>query len=404
MSSDRSAVVMAGVSGFHQEDEAARRAREQELQRLRQERQALEKERLALEKERRAWEGMRLAWEKEHQARERESRKERTDAQALDEEAARRTSAARGRVVILQRLLKESLERDPRIAPASLKRQAKIPPLELGDLEEPHPVPSRDAYVPSPPGPFGRMFEWQQHRYEAEVEEGEAVYRRAVAEHERQEANRLRRIAEAKRTHEQEAARITREVAEENARIEQMIVGLRNGDHDALGGYLTMVLQKSSYPQGFPTRVSAVQLPESALLVVEKRLPTIEVIPPDKAFRHVRSRKAVESTPRPMSEIRDLYQSVIAQIVLRTLREVFTADTAGRVTTVVFNGLVRAVDPATGRRAEVCLIALRATREQFADLVLDEPEFDPLECVRRHFSAKLSPRPEALVAVEPIPV
>jgi hypothetical protein len=50
-------------------------------------------------------------------------------------------------------------------------------------------------------------------------------------------------------------------------------------------------------------------------------LPSLDVIPTDKSFRHVKSRKAVEVTARPIGEIRQLYQRVIAQIALRTLRE-----------------------------------------------------------------------------------
>jgi hypothetical protein len=49
-------------------------------------------------------------------------------------------------------------------------------------------------------------------------------------------------------------------------------------------------------------------------------------------------RKAVEPTPRPPLETRRLSRSAIAQIALRTLREVFAATPEEMISTVVFNG------------------------------------------------------------------
>ena len=91
----------------------------------------------------------------------------------------------------------------------------------------------------------------------------------------------------------------------------------------------------------------------------------VEVVPEQKAFRHVKNRKVVEPTARPVPEIRQIYQRVIAQIALRTLREVFDSVPNEMISTVVFNGRVHAIDPLTGQRIQPHLITLRATREQF---------------------------------------
>ena len=72
------------------------------------------------------------------------------------------------------------------------------------------------------------------------------------------------------------------------------------------------------------------------------------------------------------------------------------------ISTVVFNGRVHAIDPVTGQKIQPHLITLRATREQFKTLVLDEPKFKPVECVRRHFFADISPHPDELIPVEPV--
>ena len=162
------------------------------------------------------------------------------------------------------------------------------------------------------------------------------------------------------------------------------------------------MLDQSPYPTNFPAERSAGYVPESSLLAVEWYLPPVDVVPEQKAFRHVKTRKVVEPTARPQPEIRLIYQSVIAQIALRTLREVFDSVPDEMISTVVFNGRVHAIDPVTGQKIQPHLITLRATREKFSTLVLDEPKLKPVECVRRHFFADISPHPDELIPVEPV--
>jgi restriction system protein len=181
-----------------------------------------------------------------------------------------------------------------------------------------------------------------------------------------------------------------------------MATGLRGNERYAVSEYVQTVLDLSPYPAGFPTERSAGYVPESSLLAVEWYLPPVEVIPEQKAFRHIKTRKIVEPTARPVPEIRQIYRSVIAQIALRTLREIFDAVPEETISTVVFNGRVHAIDPLTGQKIRPHLITLRATREQFSQLVLDEPKFKPVDCVRRYFFADISPHPDELIPVEPV--
>ena len=143
-------------------------------------------------------------------------------------------------------------------------------------------------------------------------------------------------------------------------------------------------------------------MPESSLLAVEWFLPTFDIIPGHKAFRHIKTRKVVEPTARPAADIQRLYNAVIAQVAVRTVREVFMVTPDEMVSTVVFNGHVNTVDPATGRRIRPPLISMRATREKFDELVLTEPRFDPVASIKRHFFATISQHPEEFKPVEPV--
>jgi restriction system protein len=312
-----------------------------------------------------------------------------------------RTEAISQRIVELDGLLRSSLTRDPDVRLASLLRDAMVPPLDLGELGIPARAPLWADFVPEAPRGLRRMLGGQQ-RYEADVEAAQQAFRRAEADYEIREADRSSQVADARRAHSREVAEAEREAAAHNAHIAKIATGLRDRDRFAVSEYVQLVLDRSPYPADFPAERSAGYVPESSLLAVEWYLPTVEVIPIQKAFRHIKTRKVVEPTARPVPEIRKAYQSVIAQIALRTLREVFDATSDELISTVVFNGRVHAVDPLTGQKIRPHLITLRATREQFTRLVLDEPRFNPVECVRRYFFADISPHPDELVPVEPV--
>lgn len=349
--------------------------------------------------EQRAAEQAQRRKEQERKAQERE--RAQAEVVARDEEATARTRAIDERVVELETLLRASLSRDPHIDLASRRRRAEVPPLDLGIHAIPIPAPDWADYAPQPPRGLSRMLGGQQ-RYEMALMQAEQAFRRAQEDHSRHETERQRNVVEMRRAHQEWVAQAEREAAAHNAEIDKMAAGLRNGDRHAVSEYMELVLRKSPYPAGFPVERHAGYVPESSLLAVEWYLPPVDVIPEYKGFRHIKTRKAIEPVARPVPEIRQIYQRVIAQIALRTLREVFDADRNELVSTVVFNGRVHAVDPVTGQRIKPHLITLRATREQFAPLVLSEPKFKPVECVRRHFFADVSLHPDELAPVEPV--
>ncbi|MEV2273411.1 restriction endonuclease [Nonomuraea africana] len=346
------------------------------------------------------------AAEQARQKRERERKAQQqqqlqSEAAARDAEAADRTRRLEARIEELETLLRSSLRRDPRIHLASLRRSPDVPPLDLGRLAVPEPAPLWEAFAPAPPGWLQRKLGATQ-RYETELQQAEAAFARAQSEHQQRETQRQRQVVEARRSHQQKVAEVERTTFEYNSRVDAMEAGLRSGDRHAVSEYMDLVLQASPYPDGFPTERRTGYVPESSLLAVEWYLPLPEIIPEHKLYKHIKSRKVVEPTLRPVPEARQIYQRVISQIALRTLREVFDADRGQLITTIVFNGLVRTVDPVTGQQIEPYLITMRATREQFAALVLNEPKFKPVECVRRHFYADVSAHPDELVPVEPV--
>lgn len=364
-----------GSSGSYREWEraqrAAERAREQAAKKAEADRKAQEREQAAAE------------------------------SVARDEEATVKTGALEQRVAELENLLRSSLRRDPRIRFASLKRTPVIPPLDLGPLATPVRTPQWADHQPDVPRGMQRLFGGTK-RYNEALDQAAADFAQAQANHQRDEATRQRQVAEARAAWNRNAADKRHEADVYNAHIDRLAAGF--GDHDrfAVSEYVQMVLDRSPYPPGFPKERHAGYVPESALLAVEWFLPTMDIIPEYKLFRHIRTRKAVEATMRPAPEIHRIYLSVIAQVALRTLREVFAVTPDDMVSTVVFNGLVDTIDPRTGIAIKPHFITLRATREQFAPLILDQPKFSPVQCVQKYFFADVSQHPEELTPVDPV--
>lgn len=113
----------------------------------------------------------------------------------------------------------------------------------------------------------------------------------------------------------------------------------------------------------------------------------------------MKARDATESSPRTAAQIKALYASVVAQVTLRTLHELFEADRASKLETIVFNGYVDTIDPATGQPSSPHLVTVRVAQDTFSALQLANVE--PTACLKG-LNASVSKSPAELVPVRPI--
>jgi restriction system protein len=351
----------------------------------------------------RQWAAAERAAEREREQKRKQAEKDRAAAEAAarDDEAVAGTAEIERRVAELESLLRSSLGRDPRISFESLRISAAVPPLDLGPLANPVPAPQWADFEPARLSALGRMLGGGQ-RYQASYEGAQRTFADAQADYQRREAARQRGVAAARAEWARAADEAQRRADAHNAHIAETAAGFQTHDRFAVSEYVQAVLDRSPYPVGFPAERHAGYVPESSLLAVEWYLPAYDIIPGHKAFKHVKARKVVEPVARPPAEAQRLYTAVIAQVAVRTVREVFTVTPPDMVSTVVFNGHVDTIDPATGQKIRPPLISMRATREKFDELVLAEPRFDPVASIKRHFFAAISQHPEELKPVEPV--
>jgi restriction system protein len=302
------------------------------------------------------------------------------------------------RVTELETLLSSSLATELGTGFAELKRTVDLPPLDPGDDAQPRPIPQWEAFAPAQPSAVGRLL-GGAGKYEQAVAAAQRQYAKALADHAAAERERLWRLEEAEQDYARRLAAEQEAVNRHNAEADRFKQRFDAGDPDAVVECFRQVLRRSIYPDGFPHSYRVAYQAEARQLVVEYQLPGREVIPTQARFHYNKSLDLVEAKPRAPREVARLYESVVSQIALRTLREVFAVEADGVVDTVVFNGHVSTRDSATGQPRYPCIVSVAATRGQFSGLVLTD--VTPRETLR-HLNALVSPHPFDLEAVRPV--
>jgi len=138
---------------------------------------------------------------------------------------------------------------------------------------------------------------------------------------------------------------------------------------------------------------------QSRQLVVEYELPAVDVVPKAKSYRYVKTQDKVVETARPVSQVKGLYASTIAQLTLLCLADIFRVDTKQHIDVLAFNGVVDTIDPRTGKPTRPCLITVRTTRDTFTEINL--AQVDPASCLK-HLNAGISKSPTELAPVRPV--
>lgn len=320
----------------------------------------------------------------------------------MEAEAKWLTDAATARVAELEGVLTHTLKVDDAISFDSLRTPFKADPFRLSTAlrnEQPRPDPARYHAGLRPPAGFAKLMPGAKRKFTAAFE---AEQRRYEHEHqiwEEGERRRLKAIEAAKAEHEaaMQAAKAKAEMRD--AEVDAFRGDYLAGDPEALIAYNGMVLERSTYPDGFPQKSSLAYTVASKMLVIEYELPTVDVVPKSVEYRYVRTRDAIDEKARKPTEIRAVYQDLIASIALRTMHEVFEADQAGAVETVCFNGFIHWIDPATGRDVQPHLVSVRASKADF--MAINLAKVDRAVCLK-NLGAQVSRGASEAQPVRPI--
>ncbi|MCX5387840.1 restriction endonuclease [Streptomyces sp. NBC_00083] len=351
--------------------------RQQQRQREAQQRAVAQQQR-----QQRAYERDRARAQREQQAAYRQGR---------EADARLRTEELEGQVARLGALLAQGCRAAP-FRVAALTRPEAVAPFEPGQLGRPVPMPDPAHYQAQGGWTVGRRAQAQQ--------EAQARYQHDWAAAQAAEAHRVSQLAAYRAQYDAWAAGQLAEVRAHNAGLAQLVDALRAGDPGAAVDYFSAALYASdAWPEGFPRQVAAAFDRGARQLVLDWELPGIDVVPEVKSVRYVASSDQEKETARPVTQRRALYRDVLAQCVLLVLRDLFAADEFGVLESVVVNGFVDDVDPATGRRAEIFLAAVSVARDAYAPLNLGQ--VSAVDCLVEAVRGQLSARPDQRAAVRP---
>jgi restriction system protein len=234
-------------------------------------------------------------------------------------------------------------------------------------IAEPLAEPVRDLFFAEIKSPnwFMSLFPSVKAKYEESLNRAGGAYQNALRQFTLSEAQRQSQIAKLRQQYEAERAAFQRKQEDQNAEVNDFEKAYLEGDRDAIIAYCSMVLERSVYPENIDQKFRVTYSVESEELVIEFDLPRPDIVPSVLEYKYVKARDAIDTKPRKQTEIKELYQDVIAAIALRTIHEVLESDQGEHVRVVAFNGFVNTIDPTTGRDIRPCLIsrAVISTRE-----------------------------------------
>lgn len=343
------------------------------------------------------WDAM---WERRDTAETR--RREISHSQA---EAMRLTEDAKKALGQMEQILVHTLGVDDTVDWDSLKNTRPFP----GPVPQKPSVPPQPQEPKLPPAPdrgdskyslklslFDRFSSARRALREREAEDRFTADRSdwakskatALATHASLQEEHARRIREAD---EQHAAAIRAWDADREAYIRKQAAGNASvdakrekylkADPEAIVDYCDMVLSASQYPDCFPKSFELAYNPANKIVVVDYQLPAINDLPTLAEVRYLKSEDDFAEKHLSEAQVNKLFDSILYQVALRSIHEIFEADAINAISAVVFNGYVHSIDKATGREVDACVLTVQAGKEEFLEVSLEN--VDPKACFKK---------------------
>ena len=310
--------------------------------------------------------------------------------------AERLTRQLDDRISELESILRVGLQRRAQFEVGSLRRRPVRPSLSLGDRAEPLPQPRWEDFEPDEPGVLASMFGGRA-RHERRLADAKKGFAGALREHEAAERQRQVWVKEQRAKHRQREQEHQAEIVIHNSEISEWQDGLTQRQRESVERYLVAVAERVPLPAGLRRNADIAYSPRGEQVVARVELPGTDVVPLISRYHYVASKDEQRETARPRAQVADLYRSIIGQVTLLYVRDLFDADP--HIGMVDVNGHVHTTNPATGHREYPCLVSISVEREVFESLNLRD--VSPQECLR-HLNALISRHPHEVEPVTPI--
>jgi restriction system protein len=184
-----------------------------------------------------------------------------------------------------------------------------------------------------------------------------------------------------------------------NEEIDAHRAAYLNKQPEEIVDYCDLVLSGSAYPDSFPKSWQLEYRPETRMLLVEYSLPNADAMPRLKEVKYIQSRDEFTDSCLTEPAFERMYDGALYKIALRSIQELIKSDEANGIDSVIFNGWVRAVEPATGQETNGCIMSIQVDKAEFASINLAKA--DPKACFKK-LKGVGSSKLTALVPIRPI--
>ena len=161
----------------------------------------------------------------------------------------------------------------------------------------------------------------------------------------------------------------------DNEALNNIKARYKEKDQKAIEEYCDLVLNNSQYPDYFPQNWMLEYREDSRIVIVEYDLPSPDQLPTVVSYKYIKSRDEVSEKALTQAARKKLYDSVIYQICIRTIHELFEADVINALDAVAFNGIVTSTNPATGIEETKLIMSIFANKDEF--MAFDLSQVDP---------------------------
>jgi len=165
------------------------------------------------------------------------------------------------------------------------------------------------------------------------------------------------------------------EKVRDNEALEHFRTRYQEADPKAIEEYCDLVLNRSEYPDYFPKDWVLEYREESRMVVVDYSLPSPEQLPKVESYSYIKARDEIKQKNIPETTFKKMFDSVVYQVCIRTIHELFEADVINAIDVVAFNGIVTNVNPATGILEAKVIVSVSAEKDKF--LTYDLSKVDP---------------------------
>jgi restriction system protein len=341
--------------------------------------------------------------------------------EAMEAAAAAKNADLDEQTETMESLLKDSLSISVAVNLEELRTRTENPAFSAPEFETPMPAPQLIVVPPEPqfvePVPakgisaaFGgkrhheeavaaatKSFEEEHRRWQEEASKIPAIQLGQMQAHQRYEADRLEKLANARQTYDAECAKRDEEDKNANRELDELIEGLTRNEKDAIQTYVSIVLETFPYPDKFPVEHEYSFDPELKELTLAAKMPGPSTVPAVREYKYNKTKDEIVATNSTLKQLKDRYAMALYSVALRSLHEIFEADEDGHIQTVALTVETEDADPATGLTTRASLLSVAVDRETFRSY--DLTKVVPLATLQ-HMKALISKSPFDMLAID----